>query len=177
MTKSQLSISNITVKSCPHDDQASGNPQSGNLVPSILIPLQDQTLLLPRTAIAEVIPYRAPDPLQGAPQWLYGTLRWREQLLLLISFEALQRKPTPPLSKQTRIVVFNTVTTLSKRKFYALIIQGIPQLILARADNLSASPKPPNSPLLYCCAEINQCPVVIPNLGYLEETLQRCVTG
>ncbi|WP_206054918.1 chemotaxis protein CheW [Nitrosococcus wardiae] len=177
MTKNQLSLSKTTVKSYPHDDPASSHPQSGNLVPSILIPLQDQTLLLPRTTIAEVIPFIAPDPLQDAPQWLYGTLRWREQLLLLISFEALQRKPAPPLSKQTRIVVFNSVTRLSKRKFYALIIQGIPQLILARADNLSAFPKPPNSPLLHCCAEINQCPVVIPNLGYLEEMLQRCVTG
>lgn len=177
MSKSQLSISNLMAAPSPRKGKTNSNPQSGNLISSILIPLHNQTLLLPRTAIAEVISYVAPEPLQDAPQWLHGTLRWREQLLLLISFEALQRKPIPPLSEHTHIVIFNTVKSLSNRKFYALITQGIPQLILARADNLSASSKAPNNSLLCCYAEINQCPVVIPDLGYLEEMLQKCATG
>ncbi|ADJ27091.1 CheW protein [Nitrosococcus watsonii C-113] len=179
MTNNQLSISNIRAESHLHDDddKTSSHAQSSNQIPSILLPLQEQILLLPRTAIAEIIPYIEPKPLPNAPYWLCGTVHWREQILLLVSFEALQRKPIPPLSNHAHIVILNTVRRHSSRKFYALIIQNIPQLILAHGNNLSAFPHAPSSPFLHCRAEINQLPALIPNLEYLEETLQRCVTG
>ena len=179
MTTNQLTFSNIRAETHPHDDddKASSHAQSSNQVPSILIPLQEQVLLLPRTTIAEIIPYLQPKYLPNAPRWLCGTVRWREQILLLVSFEALQKKPVPALSNHAYIVILNTVRKHSNRKFYALIVQNIPQLILAHTNNLSASSKAPNSPLLYCYAEINQIPVLIPNLEYLEKTLQRDLTG
>jgi hypothetical protein len=43
-------------------------------VRSLWIPLRGMNLLLPNVAVAEISPYRVPDSLKDAPDWLLGTL-------------------------------------------------------------------------------------------------------
>src|SRR6218665_6577 len=54
----------------------------------LLVPLADRTLLLPNVAVAELIPYRAPQVTPGMPAWFLGQMAWRDLSLPLLSFEA-----------------------------------------------------------------------------------------
>ncbi|HBZ98965.1 MAG TPA: chemotaxis protein, partial [Pseudomonas sp.] len=53
----------------------------------LLMPLADRMLLVPNVAVAELIPYRAPQAVQGMPAWFLGQVQWRDLSLPLLSFE------------------------------------------------------------------------------------------
>ena len=68
--------------------QAVANQSSANSLTGLLMPLTDRTPLLPNVAVAELIPYRAPQVSEGMPSWFLGQVAWRDLRLPLLSFEA-----------------------------------------------------------------------------------------
>lgn len=56
------------------------------IIRGVLIQVADARLLLPNATIAEVLSYAAPEPLEDAPDWLLGRIRWRGWQLPLVSF-------------------------------------------------------------------------------------------
>ena len=68
--------------------QAVATQNSAANLTGLLVPLADRTLLLPNVAVAELIPYRAPQVSEGAPAWFLGQIAWRDLSLPLFSFEA-----------------------------------------------------------------------------------------
>ena len=52
--------------------QAVANQNSANSLTGLLVPLSDRTLLVPNVAVAELIPYRAPQVSAGMPAWFLG---------------------------------------------------------------------------------------------------------
>ncbi len=43
----------------------------------VLIAVTGARVLLPNATVAEVITYSPPDPIEGAPAWMLGRIRWR----------------------------------------------------------------------------------------------------
>jgi len=43
---------------------------------TIMAPLTDSYVVLPNSAVAEVLAYSAPDPLKDSPLWLLGEIAW-----------------------------------------------------------------------------------------------------
>src|SRR5688500_4090624 len=43
----------------------------------VLIQVTGARLLMPNAAIAEVLSYADPEPVEGTPDWLLGQVRWR----------------------------------------------------------------------------------------------------
>ena len=68
--------------------QAVTDQNSAASLTGLLLPLSDRTLLVPNVALAELIPYRAPQATPGLPAWLLGQVAWRDLRLPLLSFEA-----------------------------------------------------------------------------------------
>ncbi|WP_313054599.1 chemotaxis protein CheW [Pseudomonas lopnurensis] len=116
--------------------------ESQSSLTGLLVPLSDRTLLLPNVAVAELIPYRAPQAAQaaqGAPAWFLGQVRWRDLSLPLLSFEAASGGQPPPVGSGARVTVLNAIGGREHVKFVALLVQGIPRSIkvdasLARVD-------------------------------------------
>ena len=52
-------------------------PSERAVIHSQLNATQHRNLLLPNTAIAEIVRYAALQPVDNAPEWLLGTMRWR----------------------------------------------------------------------------------------------------
>ena len=52
----------------------------------VLIQIEGARLLLPNATIAEVLSYADPEPVENAPDWLLGRIRWRGWQLPLVSF-------------------------------------------------------------------------------------------
>jgi chemosensory pili system protein ChpC len=98
-------------------------------VRSQLIPLHNMRLVLPNTAIAEVISYHKPQPLDNMPPWLTGMLPWRGLQIPLISLETAAMEQAPQTHRRSRVVVLNTLTGSDPLPFYGVISQGIPRLM------------------------------------------------
>ena len=54
---------------------------------SLLVPLAENRLLVPRANIAEVTGYREPEPYSGSLPWLLGSIGWAGERIPVLSFE------------------------------------------------------------------------------------------
>ncbi|MFA7386211.1 MAG: chemotaxis protein CheW [Thiohalobacteraceae bacterium] len=139
---------------------------------TLIIPLQGRNLLLPNVAVAEVVPYVRPREVEGAPDWLLGTLSWRGLNIPLISYDRLQGLDNSAGIGQARIAVLNTVQAGSGLQFYALVTAGIPQLKRVDADAVQVSADTAEGALSQ--VQIGDIQAMIPDLDALESTVAQC---
>jgi len=138
-------------------------------ITGLLVPLADRTLLLPNVAVAELIPYRAPQAVQGnAPAWFLGQVPWRDLMLPLLSFEAASGSQVEAGSR-ARVVILNALGGRDHVKFIALLVQGIPRSIKVDAS-LSRSDVPLAS-LELDAVNLGDVQARIPDLIGLEQKL------
>ncbi|HEX4023861.1 MAG TPA: chemotaxis protein CheW [Steroidobacteraceae bacterium] len=137
---------------------------------SLLIPLADARMLVPRACVAEVIGYQVPAPMEGAPPWYLGLVNWNARSLPLVSFEGACGLPIPPASARSRIVVFHALAGRLEAGYVAIVSQGFPQLVRVSSDVVrpdSSHSFPERSPVLCQVRMLNEVPLV-PDLERLE---------
>lgn len=110
-----------------------------DVVPSLMIPLAGRTLLAPTVSVAEMVPYADPEPIDGAPDWLLGMIRWREIQVPLLSFEVLSGESRPEIQPKSRIAVFNNTGVSDSLPFIAIPTQGIPRLVRVSEEDISVT--------------------------------------
>jgi chemosensory pili system protein ChpC len=137
---------------------------------SLLIPLADSRLLVPRACVAEVIGYQTAAPMEGAPPWYLGLVNWNARSLPLISFECACGQPIPPTGGRSRVVVFHAIGGRLDAGYFGIVSQGFPQLV--RVSNDVVRPDHSRSfsdraPVLCQIRMLNETPL-IPDLERLE---------
>jgi chemosensory pili system protein ChpC len=138
---------------------------------SLLVPLTDGRLLVPRACVAEVIGYHPPSEMSGAPPWYLGLVSWNARQLPLLSFEGACGQAIPAASTRSRVVVFHALNGRIAAGFFAVVSQGFPQLVrvsndVVRPDNSRSFGE--RSPVLCQVRMLNETPL-IPDLERLEE--------
>lgn len=96
-------------------------------VSGLVLTLSDRRLLVPITAVAEVVNSVAvirEEGVDGEP--LYGWIDWREERIPLLSFEALAGAERPALDSGSRMVVLNAIHDVAELGFYALLLRALP---------------------------------------------------
>ena len=93
---------------------------------SLLIPLADARLLVPRACVAEVIGYQTPAPMESAPPWYLGLVNWNARSLPLVSFEGACGLMIPLTNSRSRIVVFHALAGRAESGYIAHRLAGIP---------------------------------------------------
>jgi chemosensory pili system protein ChpC len=140
---------------------------------SLLVPLSEDRLIVPRACVAEVVRYSEPEHAVGAPNWLLGTVGWSGRELPIISFEGAKGDDIPDITSRTRIVVFYASAERLKVGYFGLLTQGFPQLVRVNEEVLkleSTDGWPEAAPILCRVRMINEYPL-IPNLERLEDML------
>jgi len=137
---------------------------------SLLIPLAEARMLVPRACVAEVVGYQAPAPMDGAPPWYLGLINWNARSVPLVSFEGTCALPVPPTGGRSRIVVFHALLGRLEAGYLAIVAQGFPQLVrvsndVVRPDNSRLFPE--RLPVLCQVRMLNETPLV-PDLERLE---------
>ena len=137
---------------------------------SLLIPLAEGRLIVPRACVAEVAGLPVPSEMTGAPPWYVGTVPWNGRAVPLVSFEGACGKSIPPPSGRARMVVFVGLGT--RLTHFALISQGFPQLVRLSSDVIrpGTASFPERSPELCQLRMANESPLV-PDLERLEEMI------
>jgi chemosensory pili system protein ChpC len=140
---------------------------------SLLVPLAEDRLIIPRACVAEVVRYSKPDQEPGSQGWMLGNINWNGRELPVVSFEGTIGKDIPAVTGRTRIVVFYASTGQIKSGFFGVLTQGFPQLVRVNRDVLKLDATegwPENAPVLCRVKMINEYPLV-PNLEMLESML------
>lgn len=148
--------------------QAVTTANSTSNLTALLVPLADRTLMLPNVALAELIPYRAPQVTPGLPAWFLGQVPWRDLQLPLLSFEAASNGQ-PQIGPGVRVAVLNALGGRDQVKFIALLVQGIPRSL--KVDGHLARANEPLAPLELDAVQLGEAVVKIPDLIGLEQKL------
>ncbi|MDH3588378.1 MAG: chemotaxis protein CheW [Gammaproteobacteria bacterium] len=140
---------------------------------SLLVPLAEGRLVVPRACIAEVASYNAPEPVNGAKPWLLGRMEWNGRTIPLVSFEGACGEAMARTGPRSRVVVFRSITNVLRAGYFGLVTQGFPQLVRVNPGVLApdtASDWPAESPVLCQVRMVNQRPL-IPDLELLENMI------
>ena len=137
---------------------------------SLLVPLADERLIVPRACVAEVVRYTPPVQKDGNQNWMLGNIGWNGRDLPVVAFEGAIGKAVPATTGRTRVVVFYSSTGAIRPGFFGILTQGFPQLVRVNEDVLkldSTEGWPQDAPVLCRVKMINEFPL-IPNLEMLE---------
>ena len=142
---------------------------------SLLIPLRNERLLVPRMCVAEVIAFadaaRSRD--DAAPDWYLGAIEWNNRRLPVVSFDGQSGEERKARRARTRVVVFHAITPELKGGYYGILTQGFPQLVRVNADVLGLEtdqPLPEGLPALCRARMIHEYPL-IPDVERLEKMI------
>ena len=87
---------------------------------SLLVPLSEDRLIVPRACVAEVVRFSEPRVQEGAHNWMLGTVSWNGRELPVVSYEGAIGKEVPVPTGRTRIVVFYASTGQLKTGYFGV---------------------------------------------------------
>jgi chemosensory pili system protein ChpC len=140
-------------------------------VSCVILPLRRKQLVLPTACVAEVLLWREPVPVEDPPAWCTGTVDWHGAVVPVLDLEALGAAVQPTTDaaaiRGRCLAVINRTTPDAACPFYAVVVHGIPRLVLvAQMDLTAQSEASAEGELL--AVRIGTEALVIPDLAELE---------
>ena len=135
----------------------------------VLIAVTGARLLLPNATIAEVLSFAPPAPIEGAPDWLLGRMRWRGWQLPLIAFSRLAGIAAEQGGLGSKVVVLKALGAgEAKSPYFAMLTQGFPRLVTVSHDRLLHEPDQELPEGVHARVWLNEDEAYIPNLEAIE---------
>lgn len=137
-------------------------------VPALILTLTDRKLLVPITAVAEVVSSVVEVDNKNSGSSFYGWIYWRDQKIPLLSYEVAAGASTvPPLGLVNRIAILNAIGDAAPLGFYAILLQDLPTPVQIGADTfVGKSGRTPK--LVLVEAQVAGEEVTVPDLAALE---------
>ena len=156
----------------------SGAMSAAPRVHCTLAPLGNESLLLPTTAIAEVIEYLNPAPVQAAPEWFLGQIEWENRQIPVFSFAALISGTAPDgITAKARIMIVKSLSDSARVPYLGILINDIPRLVSVEVEDLMHIGDDRKSLGVFCHLEVQEQPAVIPDLDRLTHLVTHAAFG
>ena len=130
-------------------------------------------LILPNTAVAEIINYVEPTAVKDAPDWMLGTLDWRGFRIPLLSLENAMGEAKAELTSDSRIAILNCIGGRKTFNFYGILTTGLPRLINIEQKKIAAVPDTVKTRLVSCNVIVNDVEAIIPDLEEIESMVSK----
>jgi len=96
----------------------------------VLIQVEGRRLLLPNASVSEVLSYAEPEPMEGAPDWILGRIRWRGWQLPLVAWARLAgTAPGEVGGLGSKVAVLKALHGNPRLPYFALLTHGFPRLV------------------------------------------------
>jgi chemosensory pili system protein ChpC len=142
---------------------------SNPTIPCFILPMQDMQLILPNEAVAEVVGWTPPTPVEAVPDWFLGEVEWRGETVPVISYERLNESPSDGRSEKARIVVLNGSGQFDDMDFFAMVIQSIPHMLRVDIENMTEVQDVESVPSVQMVVNSPVGTGIIPNMVHLEK--------
>ncbi len=146
--------------------------QDENTVRCLALPIVGEQILVPNAVVAEVFTAGAVSPPGDGPQWLLGSLVWRDRVLPLVCMEAALGGTRLEVGARSKIVVINALSANESLETYAVLVQGIPHQVLATNHTLRLeTPENGARPFVAADLRVEGERAFIPDLDAVEKAL------
>jgi len=143
-----------------------------------LAPLGNEYMLLPTTAIAEVIEYLIPVPVHSAPEWFLGQIEWENRQIPVFSFAALISGTAPSaITPKARIMIVKSLSDSARVPYLGILINDIPRLVSVEVEDLMHIGDDRKSLGVFCHLEVQEQTAVIPDLDRLTHLVTHAAFG
>ena len=151
------------------------NSDSAVDLSALLLPVTGQLLVVPSAMVAEIIKRRELRPPPGAPDWLLGHVKWHQELVPVLSFEALNGTSSADAASGSRIVIFAALAEPEQLavRHYALLTRGVPNLLRLTPEDMSQVEGLLIGPAERMKVRVYGQPGAIPDFDHFERHLAR----
>lgn len=134
----------------------------------VLIQVSGARLLLPNAVIAEVLSFADPAPVDNAPEWLLGRIRWRGWQLPLVAFAQLAGIDHEQGELSNKVAVLKALGGDPKAPYFALLTQGFPRLVTVSQTALVAGATDDLPDGVHARVILNEDEALVPDLEGIE---------
>lgn len=139
----------------------------------VLIHVEGDSLLLPNAVVAEVLSFSTADPVEGAPDWLLGTIRWRGWRMPLVAFSRMAGIAEEQGGLGSKVVVLKALGGNPKAPYFAVLTQGFPRLVTVPRDELLSQDDGETLPDgVLARVMLRQDSALVPDLARIEARIQ-----
>ncbi len=104
----------------------------------MLLPMSSINLVVPNSAVAEIIGYSEPGRLEGSSDWFLGVVLWRGVYVPVISVEQMCQIDSVHVGPRSRIGIIYNPEKDDDLPYIGLHMQDIPRAYLAESDKMEA---------------------------------------
>jgi chemosensory pili system protein ChpC len=129
----------------------------------MLLPLTSLNLLIPNSAVAEIIGYSTPRRLSDTSEWFVGVVLWRGVYIPVVEVERLCNLGVALVGPRARIAIIYNPGKDTEIPYIGIHMQDIPRAYLAEADSMEAGSDEGLNPYLLTRVDDEQLTRVIPD--------------
>ncbi|WP_282248361.1 chemotaxis protein CheW [Stenotrophomonas sp. PS02300] len=145
---------------------------SNDEIRGVLIQAGSERVLLPNATVAEMMSKVPVTPVDNAPAWLVGEIRWQGWDVPLMSFARLSGLGEEAVVSNNKVVVLKALGGNASRPYFALLTQTFPQLIAVPRDGLLADASEETLPQgVHMRVLLGEQSALLPDLDALEAAL------
>jgi len=139
----------------------------------MLLPLTTLNLLVPNSAVAEIIGYSTPRRLSDSSDWFSGVVLWRGVFIPVVVVEQMCGMNTAQTGPRARIAIIYNPEKDPELPYLGIHMQDIPRAYLAEADSMESGNDDGLSEYLMARVDDEQLERVVPNLDKIIADLKR----
>ena len=130
----------------------------------MLFPLSSISLLIPNSAVAEIIGYSTPMTLPDSSEWFPGVVLWRGVYVPVVRVDEMCALAPADISPRSRIAIIYNPEKDVDLPYLGIQIQDIPRAYLAEAAKLESGSDEGLSPYLLSSIDEDQFARFVPDL-------------
>ncbi len=145
---------------------------------TILAPLTDGHIMLPNSAVGEILTFTSLEPFEQGPPWLLGEIAWRGWQVPVINYERMLNDDSDTtITAKTRVMIIKTLGESTQVNYIGLVIQGLPRLKKASTSTLVEKQVDDLPDTVFSKVTIDDLQAIIPELGELTRTIEIAAYG
>ena len=138
----------------------------------MLLPLSGINLVIPNSAVSEVIAYTRPQKLEQTAEWFLGAVLWRGVNVPVVSVEQMCGVDALDISPRSRISIIYNPEKDKDLPYIGLHIQDIPRAYLAEYTKMESATDDNLSQYLLSRVDDDQLSRFIPDLDAIAVDLK-----
>jgi chemosensory pili system protein ChpC len=143
------------------------NDGSAQTVRCMLLPLVSIKLLIPNSAVAEILAYSRPQSLAESSDWFKGVVPWRGVHLPVVAVEEMCNLGAAAVGPRSRIAVLYNPVKDTELPYLGIHMQDIPRAYLAEPNKMESGSDTGLSRYLLSRVDDESLSRMIPNLDII----------
>jgi chemosensory pili system protein ChpC len=165
----------------PTPDEATPAGTAGAPAVSVhctLAAVDNDTLILPTSVIAEIVEFEPPRPIESAPAWMLGQVDWESWQVPVISYSALINGVTPEqVTDKSRTLIVKSLSDASRVPYIGVLVADLPRLSQVRDGDLRETGDEARALGVHSRVAFKDSAAIVPDLDRLAELVAHAAYG